>query len=120
MRINDRLRLLIVAMFLSIIIMTPLYSLAGNRLDQELFESFEMNARIMSIDLTNGFAVIAEKEIILPFRYEKGIKKFITLIVNQNGTKIDMRKLKKRDRVLVQGVKKKDKLIAVKITLVVE
>ena len=120
MQINNKLRLLVVVVFLSVLFLAPLYSLAGNAFEQNLLEPFDLNAKIMSIDLVSGFAIMAEKEIILPFRYEKGVKEFIPLVVNQDGTKIDIRELKVKDRVVVHGVIRKDELIAVKITLEVE
>ena len=84
---------------------------AGEHLPFEIpynAEYFEIEARIMQIDLDNNFMIIAEKTIKLPTTItRKGDQKFAVIFKDSKGKNINAKSLKQRDNVVVYGYKTK-------------
>ncbi len=65
---------------------------------------FELNAKIMEIDLSNDIIIIAEKTIYLPSTMQNKEKQWQTILVDSQGQLMAIKNLKPLDSVLVEGV----------------
>jgi len=87
---------------------------------ESMFEKkpvFEITARVMSMDLVQDKAIVAEKEITLKSHIQKGQKVWDTKFLDIRGEPIAPGLFETRDRVRVTGIETKNGVVAEEIIL---
>lgn len=67
--------------------------------------SVELTAPIMEINLVNDYMVVAEKKIKLLSTVKDGAKVWITVFLDDNGSRISFNNFRQRDRVRIKGAR---------------
>jgi hypothetical protein len=104
-----------VGIFVLFLLATP--GLAEFERMPEEDQLIELTAKIMSMDLIQNEAIIAEKEIALKSHVEKGQKVWDTRFLDRMGKPISPELFKPRDRVKITGIKTKGEIVAQEIIM---